>query len=93
MYKIIKWNNFFKSIIGTQTKVMVGSSRKEDILFTVSALSNGLYDNEEDRHATIGDAFLYSNTEAEMDNECNMHILSLFEFNGILNRGQISGKH
>ena len=59
---------------------MAGSNRKEDVLFAVSALSDGLFDSEEDRRAlseTIGDYFAYSDTEAETDNECGMRILSL----------------
>ena len=58
---------------------MAGSNRK-DVLFAVSALSDGLFDSEEDRRAlseTIGDYFAYSDTEAETENECGMRILSL----------------
>ena len=59
---------------------MVGSYRKEDVLFVVSALSDGLFDSEKDGRAlskTIGDYFVYSDMEAETDNECDMWILSL----------------
>ena len=53
---------------------MVGSRRKEDVLFAVSALSNGLFDAYSE---TFGDYFMYSNTEAEMDTECGIHNLTL----------------
>ena len=67
-------------ITGAKTKVMAVSKRKEDVLFAVSALSDGLFDNEEDIRAyseTIGDYFAYSDTEAETDTECGMRNLTL----------------
>ena len=64
-------------ITGAKTKVMVGSRRKEDVLFAVSALSDGLFDNNEAYSETFGDYFMYSNTEAEMDTECGIHNLTL----------------
>ena len=60
--------------------VMVGSNRKQDVLFVVSVLFDGLFDSEEDGRAsskTIGDYFAYSEMKAETDNECDMRILSL----------------
>ena len=60
-------------IVGAKTKAMAASSRKGDVLFAVSALSDDLFDNEEDIHAytqVIEYYFADSETEAETDNEC-----------------------
>ena len=67
-------------ITGAKTKVMAGSKRKEDVLFAVSALSDGLFDNDEDIRTyseTIRDYFAHSDTVAETDTECGMHNLTL----------------
>ena len=60
-------------IIGAKTKAMVVSSRKGDILFAVGALSDGLFDSEEDVRAYVQviDYFADSETETETDNECS----------------------
>ena len=58
-------------IVGAKTKAMASSSRKGDVLFAVSALSDDLFDNEEDIRAytqVIEDYF--ADSETETDNEC-----------------------
>ena len=57
-----------------ETITMAASLRKADVLFAVSALSEGYFDNNEDRHAytqLIEDYFAESGdeTEAETENE------------------------
>lgn len=51
---------------------MAASLRKADVLFAVSALSDGYFDNEEDRPAymeVIEDYFAASGDETEADTE------------------------
>ena len=51
---------------------MAASLRKADVLFAVSALSDGYFDNDEDRRAyaeVIGDYFAESGDETEADTE------------------------
>ena len=51
---------------------MAASLRKADILFAVSALSDGYFDNDEDRRTyveVIGDYFAASGDEMEVDTE------------------------
>ena len=51
---------------------MAASLRKADVLFAVSALSDGYFDNDEDRRAyaeVIGDYFAESGDEMEADTE------------------------
>ena len=60
-------------ILGTKTKLMAATSKKEDVLFAVSALSDGLFDRDEDLRAytqVIEDYFADSETEGDTDNEC-----------------------
>ena len=52
--------------------MMAASLRKADILFAVSALSDGYFDSDEDRRAyadIIGDYFAESEDEMEVDTE------------------------
>ena len=59
-------------------KVMVGFSRKKDVLFAVCALADGHFDSKEDRRAfseTIVDYFVYGGSRTE--NKCSMQTLSL----------------
>ena len=52
----------------------MAAGNKREVLFAVSALSDGLFNSEEDIHAymeVIEDYFVDSETEAEMDNECS----------------------
>ena len=51
---------------------MAGPGRKGDVLFAVTALSDGMFDDEDTRAYTqvIEDYFADSETEAETDNEC-----------------------
>ena len=56
-----------------ETQVMAASSKKGDVLFAVGALSDGLFDRDEDvRNYTqvIEDYFADSEMEGETDNEC-----------------------
>ena len=51
---------------------MVASLRKANVLFSVSALSDGYFDNDKERHAyaeVIGDYFAESGDETEADTE------------------------
>ena len=59
--------------------MMAGSSRKGDVLFAVSALSDGIFNGEDIRAYTevIEDYFADSETEAETDNECGRRPLSI----------------
>lgn len=60
-------------IVGAKTKVMAAGNKRGDVLFAVSALSDGLFNSEEDIRAyteVIEDYFADSETEAETDNEC-----------------------
>ena len=57
-----------------KTLMMVASLKKADVLFAVSALSDGFFDNNEDRHTytqVIEEYFADSGdeTEAETENE------------------------
>ena len=57
-----------------ETLMMAASLKKADVLFAVSALSDGFFDNNEDRHAytqVIEEYFADSGdeTEAETENE------------------------
>jgi len=56
---------------------MAAVSKKGDVLFAVSALSDSLFDSEEDRRAyaqVIEDYFADSETEAETENEGGMRL-------------------
>ena len=65
------------SILGAKHNLMAVSSKKGDILFAVSALSDRFFDSEEDVHnytRVIEDYFADSETETETDNECGMQL-------------------
>ena len=51
---------------------MAAGNKRGDVLFAVSALSDGLFNSEDIRAYTevIEDYFADSETEAETDNEC-----------------------
>ena len=56
---------------------MAASSKKGDVLFAVSALSDRFFDSEEDIHnytRIIEDYFVDGEMEAETDNECGMQL-------------------
>ena len=55
-----------------ETLMMAASLKKVDVLFAVSALSDGFFNNNEDRHTytqVIEEYFVDSGDEAETENE------------------------
>ena len=60
-------------LLGAKIELMAVSSKKGDVLFAVGALSDGLFDCEDDVRAytqVIEDYFADSETEGDTDNEC-----------------------
>ena len=66
------------SILGAKHNLMAASSKKGDVLFAVSALSDRFFNSEDVHNYTrvIEDYFADSETEAETDNECGMQLYS-----------------